>query len=121
METTDYLWNIAKGAQKISEGQFTDEVQPVSEKDMLGMSFKKMTCYLRDISTLAIDISTGNLGQIVTPKSGNLDLLGNAIYQMTQYLQNIAQVARKRLRRKFEQRSPSRDPKKIFLEIPLLR
>ncbi|MDY0094004.1 MAG: methyl-accepting chemotaxis protein [Candidatus Vecturithrix sp.] len=93
-ETTDYLWNIAKGAQKISEGQFTDEVQPVSEKDMLGMSFKKMTCYLRDISTLAIGISTGNLSQVVTPKPEH-DLLGNAIYQMTQYLQNIAQVARK--------------------------
>lgn len=93
-ETTEYLWNIAKGAQKISEGQFTDEVKPVSEKDALGMSFRKMTCYLREISGLATGISYGDLSQVVTPKSEH-DLLGNAVYQMTLYLQRIAQVARK--------------------------
>ena len=92
--TTEYLWHIAKGAQKISEGQFTDEVKPISEKDALGISFKNMTCYLRDISGLAANISQGDLSQVVTPKS-EYDVLGNAVYQMTLYLQRIASVARK--------------------------
>ena len=93
-ETTEYLWNIAKGAQKISEGEFACEVKPVSEKDSLGTAFVKMTSYLREIALLANHISHGDLSQVVIPKSES-DMLGNAVYRMTLYLQRIANVAKK--------------------------
>ncbi len=93
-ETTTYLWNIAKGAQKISEGEFSNEITPVSEKDSLGIAFRNMTNYLRDIAKLATDISRGDLSQVMTPKS-EADVLGNAVYGMMLYLQRIAQVAKK--------------------------
>ena len=93
-ETTKYLWNIVEGAQKISEGELSNEVTPVSQKDSLGMAFKHMIDYLRDIATLAMNISNGDLSQVVTPKSES-DVLGNAVYGMTLYLQRIAQVAKK--------------------------
>jgi len=93
-ETTNYLQSIVKGAQKISEGDFTDEVTPLSEKDTLGVAFRNMTTYLRDIAALATNISRGDLSQVVTPKS-EADVLGLAIHRMTLYLQRIAYLARK--------------------------
>ncbi len=93
-ETANYLRNIVKGAQKISEGDFTDEVTPISEKDALGFTFRTMTSYLRDITGLATNISHGDLSQVVTPKS-EVDVLGHAIHRMTLYLQRIANVAKK--------------------------
>lgn len=93
-ETTHYLRNIVKGAQKISQGDFTEEVLPLSEKDALGVAFRNMTVYLRDIAALATNISCGDLSQVVTPKS-EADVLGLAIHQMTLYLERIVQVARK--------------------------
>jgi methyl-accepting chemotaxis protein len=93
-ETTNYLRNMVKGAQKISEGNFTDEVRPLSEKDALGIAFRNMTAYLRDVATLATNISRGDLSQVVTPKS-EIDVLGQAIHRMTIYLQRTAQVAKK--------------------------
>ncbi|PIE35014.1 hypothetical protein CSA56_05920 [candidate division KSB3 bacterium] len=93
-ETTAYLQKIAKGAQKISEGEFTDEITPVSDNDTLGKAFEKMTGYLQEITTLATAIAHGNLEQVVTPKS-EIDALGNAVYRMTLYLQEIADIAQK--------------------------
>lgn len=93
-ETTEYLRNIAQGAQKISEGELSDDVTPISEDDALGSAFQKMILYLRDIATLATNIAHGDLSQVVTPKSEK-DVLGNAVYHMTLYLQQIAQTAKK--------------------------
>jgi methyl-accepting chemotaxis protein len=93
-ETTHYLRSIVKGAQKISEGDFTDEVLPISEKDALGVAFRNMTAYLRDIAALATNISRGDLSQVVTPKS-EVDVLGLAIHRMTVYLERIVRVAKK--------------------------
>ena len=93
-ETTEYLRNIAQGAQRISEGEFSEDVTPVSEDDALGNAFQKMIHYLRDIATLATNIAHGDLSQVVTPKSEK-DVLGNAVYRMTLYLQQIAQTAKK--------------------------
>ncbi len=93
-ETTQYLQKIVAGAQKISEGEFTDDITPASELDALGIAFRKMTAYLQEISELAANISRGDLNQVVIPKS-EADVLGNAVYRMTRYLQQIAQVARK--------------------------
>ncbi len=92
--TIEYLSTIVRGAQKISEGEFSNEVTPVSERDALGIAFRKMTNYLRDIAALASNIARGDLSQVVTPKSES-DVLGNAVYGMTLYLQRIARVARK--------------------------
>ena len=93
-ETTVYLQKIAKSAQKIAEGEFTDDVSPVSDHDSLGNAFEKMTVYLREITMLATAIAHGDLDQVVTPKS-ELDALGNAVYRMTVYLQDIASVTQK--------------------------
>ncbi|MBD3305664.1 HAMP domain-containing protein [candidate division KSB3 bacterium] len=92
--TTEYLGTIAKSAQKISEGEFTHDVTPASNRDALGMAFSQMTIYLREIAALATNISHGDLSQVVPPKSEN-DALGNAVYQMTLYLHRIANVAKK--------------------------
>ncbi len=93
-ETIEYLRHIAHGAQKISEGEFPNEITPVSAEDALGIAFQKMTHYLQDIATLAVKIAHGDLNHKVMPKS-ETDILGNAVYQMTQYLQQIAQIARR--------------------------
>ena len=93
-ETTEYLRNIAQGAQRISEGEFSDHITPISEDDALGNAFQKMIHYLRDIASLATNIAHGDLSQVVTPKSEK-DILGNAVYRMTLYLQQIAQTAKK--------------------------
>ena len=93
-EITEYLRNIAQGAQRISEGEFSDDIIPASEDDVLGNAFQKMTRYLRDIAALATNIAHGDLSQMVTPKSEK-DVLGNAVYRMTLYLQQIAQTAKK--------------------------
>lgn len=92
--TTQYLQNIVRGAQKISEGELSHEVIPVSDKDALGIAFDKMMLYLRDIAGLATHISCGDFKQVVMPKS-ETDVLGNAVYRMTLYLQKIAQLAKK--------------------------
>lgn len=93
-ETTNYLRRIVTGARKISEGNFTEEITPISEKDVLGMAFRNMTDYLQDVTALATNISRGDLDQAVTPKSEE-DILGHAMHRMTLYLQQIAHVAGK--------------------------
>ncbi len=93
-DTTEYLRKIVQGAQKISNGEFTDDVTPVSEHDALGHAFQKMIHYLRDIATLVSNIAHGDLSRVGTPKSEK-DVLGNAVYRMTLYLQHIAQTAKK--------------------------
>ncbi len=93
-ETTEYLRKIEQGAQRISEGEFSDDVTPVSEDDALGNAFQKMIHYLRDIAALTTNIAHGDLSQVVAPRSEK-DVLGNAVYRMTLYLQQIGQTAKK--------------------------
>ena len=92
--TSIYLRKMAQGAQKIAEGDFTDDVAPFSAHDALGVAFRNMTGYLRELAALATNIAHGDLSRVVTPKSA-ADALGQAMQQMTVYLRRIAQVAKK--------------------------
>ncbi len=93
-ETIQYLQHIVTGAQKISEGDLSHRLRPVSEHDALGQAFSRMMAYLQEMAALASHIARGDLSQAVTPKS-EADVLGNAVAGMTSYLQRIARFAGK--------------------------
>ncbi len=68
-------------ANRISQGDLTIEVKPLSDKDKMGIAFKAMVASLNEKAGLAEEIANGNLTIEVKPLSDK-DKLGNALKTM---------------------------------------
>ncbi|MBC8413904.1 HAMP domain-containing protein, partial [bacterium] len=85
---TGSLRVMADVADKVSSGDLTVNVQPQSDRDILGKSFAVMIGSLRETAHIAARISDGDLTVIVTPKSQK-DQIGNAFAAMVANLREI--------------------------------
>jgi methyl-accepting chemotaxis protein len=85
---TGNLRGTAAIAQNISLGDLSVDVQPLSEKDTLGISMREMILNLRNTADIADQIANGNL--TVTPKPlSDKDTLGIALESMVQRLRGV--------------------------------
>jgi methyl-accepting chemotaxis protein len=85
---TENLRGTAAAANQIAEGDLSKDIQPLSEKDVLGHAMRNMTHNLRETSAIADKIASGDL--TVTPKPrSNVDVLGIALQSMVERLRGV--------------------------------
>jgi methyl-accepting chemotaxis protein len=75
-------------AEKVSAGDLTVEARPLSDKDILGHSLKKMVGSLRNTASIAEKVSTGDLTVEARPLSDK-DSLGHALKKMVESLRTV--------------------------------
>ncbi len=85
---TRSLRAMAELAGRIAQGQFTGQVEPRSERDLMGQSFAQMLAYLREMAEIAGRIAEGDLRGEVRPR-GEGDALGHAIQRMAGNLKDV--------------------------------
>lgn len=91
-EMVRYLEEAAQSARLISEGELNAEIQPRSDRDVLGTAFKDMVNYLQETSELAQKISQGNISGNIHIRSEK-DILGVVFKNMVEYIQEISALA----------------------------
>ena len=79
--TIAYLNDMAAAADRIAEGDVSQEVEPRSERDVLGNAFVQMQGYLQGGVATAGEIAHGNLAVEINPVSER-DALGQALVEM---------------------------------------
>lgn len=85
------LVRIAGAAERIAQGDLSDEEASVDRRDEVGdlaRAFAKMTASLRNLSAAAGEIAEGNLAIQVSPRSEK-DVLGQAFAAMISNLRGI--------------------------------
>jgi methyl-accepting chemotaxis protein len=82
------LSKMADAADEIAGGNLHVDVKPLSDKDILGNAFKKMTVSLLEVARAANEVAEGNLTVAVKPQSEK-DILGNAVDKMIKNLSNL--------------------------------
>ena len=100
-----YQKEMAQAAEKIAAGDLTVQVQPVSEKDVLGQSFAKMITKLRQqvehlqISALSLKAAAGQLaaassqaGQATTQIAATVQQVAAGVGQQTESVSRTASV-----------------------------
>jgi PAS domain S-box-containing protein len=88
------LKEIVKQAHRLAQGDYSVQIVPRSEKDILGKALFEMTKRLGDITTISEAIVAGDYSRQIDSK-GNSDLLGLAINQMTRQLQQVTDESQK--------------------------
>jgi methyl-accepting chemotaxis protein len=86
------LNGVAKVADTIAAGDLTVQVQPLSEKDTLGLAMRRMVANLNATAKVADTIAEGDLSADVQPLSEK-DTLGLAMLHMAANLRATAKVA----------------------------
>jgi methyl-accepting chemotaxis protein len=84
-----YLQNIAGVANKMSTGDLTEDVTPVSEKDLLGVAFKGMILRLRE-SVGQITENAQSLAVASEQLSSSANQAGQATNQIASTMQQVA-------------------------------
>lgn len=84
--------NAASQANTISQGDYTVNVSPRSDKDELGMALQDMTQALRTAASQADAIAQGDYQAAVSPRSDK-DKLGIALFEMTRTLRGVRDIA----------------------------
>ena len=84
-EMQEYLQKISKSVQQIGQGDLSVDVEPQSEKDVLGNALIEMVSNLREMSQLVEQVGDGDLTVDVKPRSEK-DALGNALSGMVDNL-----------------------------------
>ncbi|MGE3961699.1 MAG: methyl-accepting chemotaxis protein [Dehalococcoidia bacterium] len=79
--TIAYLNDMAGAANRIAEGDVSQEIHPRSGRDVLGNAFVRMQSYLQGGVSAAGEIARGNLAVAITP-AGEQDALGFALVEM---------------------------------------
>ena len=79
-------------ANSVSNGDFSKEIQLLSDNDSLGIAIREMTNRLSTIAKLSLEISHGNYEVEVDVKSSH-DILGTSLRDMVMYLQDITKIA----------------------------
>ena len=81
-----------KQANSVSNGDFTQDIKLLGDNDQLGLAIFAMTRRLKEITSLAKNLSVGNYDVQIIAKSSE-DQLGLALINMVKYLENITNVA----------------------------
>ncbi len=84
-QTIYTLSQVAKQAENIAHGDYTEIIKPKSSKDVLGTALHKMTQSLDDATNIAKDISNGNLNVNAVLRSKD-DLLSISMNRMINIL-----------------------------------
>ena len=85
---TANLQQTAGVAEAISQGDLSNDVKPLSNKDTLGLAMQRMTANLRDTAKVADAIAQGDLTVEAKPLSDK-DTLGLALKRMVEKLRNV--------------------------------
>ncbi|MBF2717835.1 HAMP domain-containing protein [Agrobacterium vitis] len=85
---TENLRATAALANRISEGDLSQDITPLSSKDSLGIAMRSMTLNLRETTAIADKIANGDLTVTPTPRS-NVDTLGLALQSMVERLRGV--------------------------------
>jgi methyl-accepting chemotaxis protein len=85
---TQYLREMAGLAARITQGQFTGELAPRSERDVMGRAFTQMLGYLREMAEVAARIAEGDLRGEVRPR-GEADAFGRSMQRMAGHLKDV--------------------------------
>ncbi len=88
------LKEIVKQAHRLAQGDYSVQIVPRSEKDLLGKALFEMTQRLGDITNISEAIVAGDYSRKIDCK-GKSDLLGQAINQMTRQLQQVTGESKK--------------------------
>lgn len=88
----DAIETTIKQANAVASGDFSQEIKLLSNNDSLGLALQDMTKRLKEITTLAQNLSVGNYDIDVVAKSSE-DELGLALIDMIKYLESITLVA----------------------------
>jgi len=88
----DAIETTINQANLVSNGDFTKEITLLSQNDALGLAIQNMTKRLKEITSLAKNLSVGNYETTVIAKSSD-DELGLALIDMVKYLETITKVA----------------------------
>ncbi len=89
---TTNLRATAAVANNIAQGDLSQDVKPLSDKDSLGIAMGNMVVNLRATADVAGTIASGDLSKDVKPLSER-DTLGNAMLHMVTNLRETATVA----------------------------
>ena len=89
---TTNLRSTAAVANNIAQGDLSQDVKPLSDKDSLGIAMGNMVVNLRATADVAGTIASGDLSKDVKPLSDR-DTLGNAMLHMVTNLRETATVA----------------------------
>ncbi len=89
---TTNLRTTARAADTIADGDLSNDIQALSDKDALGIAMKRMTANLQATARAADNIADGDLSTDIQPLSDK-DTLGIAMKRMTTNLRATAQAA----------------------------
>jgi methyl-accepting chemotaxis protein len=89
---TGNLKATAQIADTIADGDLGTDIQPLSDKDTLGIAMQRMTVTLRETAKVADTIARGDLSTDFQPRSDK-DVLGIAMQRMTSNLRATAKIA----------------------------
>lgn len=90
-----FYTEMGEKGKSIAEGDYSVQIVPRSENDMLGRSFAEMTRTLRAVANVAKSVAAGNYSTEVFIK-GERDELGRAINQMIARLRQTMEEAQVR-------------------------
>jgi len=88
------LKEIVKQAHRLAQGDYSVQIVPRSEKDLLGKALFEMTQRLGEITNISEAIVAGDYSRQIDCK-GKSELLGQAINQMTRQLQQVTDESQK--------------------------
>jgi signal transduction histidine kinase/HAMP domain-containing protein len=88
----DAIDTIIIQANMVANGEFSQDVELLSESDELGLAIENMTKRLKEITQISRSLSYGNYNVRVVAKSEN-DLLGTALTDMVEYLKTVSKIA----------------------------
>lgn len=88
------IHNIVEVIGAVSEGDIRQTAHIITRDEigLVAVKLNRMMTYLQNMATTAVKIATGDLSQVVKPKSEH-DVLGNAFQEMSIYLSENAAVA----------------------------
>ncbi|MBB4009056.1 HAMP domain-containing methyl-accepting chemotaxis protein [Allorhizobium taibaishanense] len=89
---TENLRATATLASRIAEGDLSQDIKPLSDKDSLGIAMRTMTLNLRETASIADQIANGDLTVSPKPRS-NVDTLGQALQLMVERLRGVVSDA----------------------------
>ena len=84
--------DVVSQAVSISQGDYSTDISPRSESDILGRALQNMTLTLRQASEVAVSVASGDYSRTVEVK-GEKDILAQSMNQMVESLRDVVSQA----------------------------
>jgi len=95
-DLSGYLRNAAEVAHRVAEGDLTVEVQPRSERDVLGISLRAMTESLRHLVG-SMTRTAGSLGSASNALASTSEETGRAVTEIADAVSSVAEGAERQV------------------------